>query len=118
MVNRVWAYHFGQGIAGNPNNFGATGDKPTHPLLLDWLTSEFIKSGWSIKQLHKLILTSEAYQRSSTHPDLDTLNELDSNRQFSIGIPCTPIDGPKNYEIRRYKSVRNWHELGGLPTST
>ena len=40
MVNRVWAYHFGQGIAGNPNNFGATGDKPTHPLLLDWLTSE------------------------------------------------------------------------------
>ncbi|MCH2598307.1 MAG: DUF1549 and DUF1553 domain-containing protein, partial [Pirellulales bacterium] len=115
MVNRVWAYHFGQGIAGNPNNFGATGDKPTHPLLLDWLTSEFIKSGWSIKQLHKLILTSEAYQRSSTHPDLDTLNELDSNRQFYSVFQVRRLTSEELRDSTLQVSGELVHELGGLP---
>ena len=64
MVNRVWQYHFGRGLAGNPNNFGATGKKPTHPKLLDWLASEFMAKGWSVKQLHWLIMTSETYRRS------------------------------------------------------
>ena len=115
MVNRVWAYHFGQGIAGNPNNFGATGDKPTHPLLLDWLTSEFVKSGWSIKQLHKLILTSEAYQRSSTHPDLDTLNELDSNRQFYSVFQVRRLTSEELRDSTLQVSGELVHELGGLP---
>jgi len=78
MVNRVWQYHFGRGLAGNPNNFGATGKKPTHPELLDWLASEFIAKGWSVKQLHQLIMTSETYRRASMHPDVDRLAKLDS----------------------------------------
>jgi len=78
MVNRIWQYHFGRGLVGNPNNFGATGKKPTHPELLDWLASEFMAKGWSVKQLHRLIMSSETYRRASTHPDVDQLGKLDS----------------------------------------
>ncbi len=78
MVNRVWQYHFGRGLVGNPNNFGATGKKPTHPELLDWLASEFMAKGWSLKQLHRLIMTSETYRRASKHPDVGQLAKLDS----------------------------------------
>ncbi|HCC99653.1 MAG TPA: hypothetical protein DER64_03925 [Planctomycetaceae bacterium] len=80
IVNRIWQGHFGRGLATNPNNFGATGQPPTHPLLLDWLATEFVRRGWSIKSLHRLILTSAAYRRSSHHPDRDTLSRLDPNR--------------------------------------
>jgi hypothetical protein len=69
FANRVWLWHFGTAIAGNPNNFGATGKKPTHPALLDWLAATLIENGWSTKKLHRIILTSEAYARASTHPD-------------------------------------------------
>jgi hypothetical protein len=65
IVNRVWMWHFGQPLAGNPNNFGSTGKKPTHPELLDWLAAKFVESGWSFKALHRLIMTSEAYRRSA-----------------------------------------------------
>jgi hypothetical protein len=77
IVNRVWMWHFGQPLAGNPNNFGSTGKKPTHPELLDWLAAKFVESGWSFKALHRLIMTSETYRRSATHPDLKTLREKD-----------------------------------------
>ena len=69
MVNRIWFWHFGRAIAGNPNNFGATGKKPTHPELLDWLAAEFLARGWSVKAMHRLIMNSAAYSRSSLHPD-------------------------------------------------
>ncbi|MSU36162.1 MAG: DUF1553 domain-containing protein [Pedosphaera sp.] len=65
MVNRIWQHHFGRGIVTSPNNFGFQGDKPTHPQLLDWLAREFIHSGWSMKAMHRLIMTSAAYQLSS-----------------------------------------------------
>jgi mono/diheme cytochrome c family protein len=65
IVNRVWMWHFGEPLAGNPNNFGSTGKKPTHPELLDWLAATFVESGWSFKELHRTIMTSEAYRRSS-----------------------------------------------------
>ena len=80
IVNRIWQGHFGRGLAAHPNNFGASGKPPTHPLLLDWLASEFLANGWSIKSLHRLIVTSSAYRRSSTHPDLPTLDRLDPGR--------------------------------------
>lgn len=77
MVNRVWQYHFGRGIAGNPNNFGATGKKPTHPELLDWLADDFIAHGWSVKHLHRRIMNSDAYRRSPTHPNPQQLEAAD-----------------------------------------
>jgi hypothetical protein len=69
MANRVWQWTMGRAIAGNPNNFGATGKKPTHPELLDWLAAEFIARKWSVKQLQRTILLSQAYRRSARHPD-------------------------------------------------
>ena len=65
MVNRIWHYHFGRGIAGTPSDFGIMGERPTHPELLDWLASEFIKDGWNVKRMHKLIMLSAVYQQSS-----------------------------------------------------
>lgn len=79
LVNRIWQWHFGQGLAGNPNNFGAMGKKPTHPELLDWLAATFIEQGWSVKAMHRLILASEAYRRSTLHPDPKLLAEKDPN---------------------------------------
>jgi hypothetical protein len=78
MVNRVWQYHFGRGLVRSPNNFGTQGDKPTHPELLDWLVAEFISSGWSVKDLHRLILNSNAYQMSS-RPNPDALKADPTN---------------------------------------
>lgn len=65
MVNRVWKHHFGQGIVRSLGNFGKTGDKPSHPELLDWLAQEFIRDGWSLKTLHRKLMTSSVYRQSS-----------------------------------------------------
>lgn len=65
MVNRIWQHHFGQGIVGSSNNFGNIGDKPTHPELLDWLATRFMRGGWKLKAMHKLIMLSSTYQMSS-----------------------------------------------------
>jgi hypothetical protein len=65
MVNRIWQYHFGRGIVGTTSDFGTKGDRPSHPALLDWLASEFMRSGWSMKGMHRLIMTSRTYQQSS-----------------------------------------------------
>ena len=64
LVNRVWQHHFGEGIVGTPNDFGAQGDRPTHPELLEWLASQFVSNGWRLKPLHKQIMLSAAYQQS------------------------------------------------------
>lgn len=64
LVNRFWRHHFGRGLVETPSDFGVLGQKPSHPELLDWLASEFIASGWSLKHLHRLILTSTAWQQS------------------------------------------------------
>jgi len=65
MVNQVWSHYFGRGIVSTPGDFGMRGDPPSHPRLLDWLSDYFIQNDWSIKKLHKLILTSSTYQQSS-----------------------------------------------------
>lgn len=78
MANRIWQWTTGRPLAGNPNNFGATGKKPTHPELLDWLASEFVANGWSVKSLQRKILMSDVYRRSSVHPDPKGLTAKDS----------------------------------------
>ncbi len=68
LVNRVWQQHFGRGLAANASDFGRLGDRPTHPELLDFLAAKFVADGWSIKRLHRMIVTSAAYRLSTTHP--------------------------------------------------
>ncbi len=82
MVNRLWQHHFGEGLARTPNNFGKLGTLPTHPELLDALASEFIRSGWSVKQMHRLIMGTAAYQRSAMPVGLATQLDAD-NRLLS-----------------------------------
>ena len=65
LVNRVWLHHFGRGLVGTPSDFGAMGERPTNPELLDWLASDFVAHGWQLKRLHQLIMTSTAYRQSS-----------------------------------------------------
>jgi len=66
FVNRVWMHHFGPGLVATPSDFGAMGERPTHPELLDWLATDFVEHGWRLKRLHKLIMTSTAYRQSSS----------------------------------------------------
>ena len=70
-------WHFGRPLAGNPNNFGSTGKRPTHPELLDWLAATLVEDRWSLKSLHRKIMNSAAYARSSQHPDAKLLDTKD-----------------------------------------
>ncbi len=81
MANRIWHHHFGRGIVRTLDNLGRMGDEPTHPELLDWLAVEFMDRGWSIKEMHRLLMTSEAYRMASSFPheasaDADPENNL------------------------------------------
>ena len=80
MVNRIWQQHFGRGIVATPSDFGVNGERPTHPELLDWLAHAFVESGWSVKQMHRLMLTSATYQQAtetgSPAPAADPENRL------------------------------------------
>lgn len=77
FVNRLWQHHFGQGLVRTPDNYGFTGQKPTHPELLDWLADELIRGGWSAKRIHYLMLTSRLYQQSSAHPNYEPYAKKD-----------------------------------------
>ncbi|MDB5320135.1 MAG: hypothetical protein JWN40_1766 [Phycisphaerales bacterium] len=81
VVNRLWEHHFGRGIVRSPNDFGFGGDKPTHPELLDYLATELVARGWHLKAIHKLIMTSAAYQMSST-PNEAALSKDSQNDLF------------------------------------
>lgn len=83
MVNRIWMWHFGEAIAGNPNNFGATGKKPVDARLLDWLAARFIESGWSVKSLNRLILTSNAWQRAVPESAAENLSGVHRPRRLT-----------------------------------
>jgi mono/diheme cytochrome c family protein len=88
MANRVWMWHFGTPIAGNPNNFGSTGKQPTHPELLDYLAEHLASKKWSIKSLHRGIMLSDAYRRHSSHPDPKALAEKDPlSRSYAVFQP-------------------------------
>ncbi len=75
IVNRIWMHHFGRGLVSSPGDFGVLGERPTHPGLLDWLADEFVRSGWQIKRLHRLILDSWAFRQSSSRTlELDRID--------------------------------------------
>ena len=80
IVNRVWLHHFGKGLVPTPADFGRLGVPPTHPELLDWLADEFVQNGWSVKHLHRIILSSSAWRQSSHRASLH--HALDPDNQF------------------------------------
>ena len=88
IVNRVWQQHFGKGLAANASDFGMLGEKPSHPELLDWLADWFVKEGWSLKKLHRIVVTSAAYRRSCEHPSPSAGQLLDpENRLLWRRVP-------------------------------
>jgi len=86
MVNRIWLQHFGRGLVATPNDFGKQGQPPSHPELLDWLALRFIESGWSVKAMHRLMLSSRTYQQTSDFKlqILDLKSDNDPNLQSDI----------------------------------
>lgn len=75
LVNRFWLHHFGRGLVNTPGDFGTQGEKPTHPELLDWLAAEFMENGWSLKHLHRVMMTSATYRQSSAkRPEAERLD--------------------------------------------
>lgn len=82
IVNRVWQYHFGRGIVETPNDFGRMGALPTHPELLDWLAVEFRDGGQSLKQLHRLIVTSATYRQASHSPQAVRFAQIDADNRY------------------------------------
>ena len=82
MVNRIWHGHFGRGLVGSLNDFGQMGERPTHPELLDWLAGQFMKSGWSIKQMHRTMMLSSTYQMHSVATSEENASIDPQNRHF------------------------------------
>lgn len=78
MVNRIWQHHFGAPLAGTPSDFGKLGERPSHPELLDWLAAEFIRRGWSMKEMHREILLSRAWRQASRRAEGETEEDWDA----------------------------------------
>jgi hypothetical protein len=82
MVNRIWQYHFGEGLVRTPSDFGKNGSRPTNPELLDWLATQFVEKKWSIKAMHRLMLTSATYQQSTSNPDWKSYSDADPGNEL------------------------------------
>lgn len=141
MANRIWMHHFGSGIVATPGNFGMMGERPTHPRLLDYLAHRFVESGWSVKALHREILLTDAYRRSSrdtaasskTDPEnrllwranrrrldaeslLDSMLALSGRLSSDSGGPPRPwdIEGNRSRTVYRFVSRRRLDVRLGL----
>ncbi len=90
IVNRIWLHHFGRGIVPTPGDFGKLGSQPTHPQVLDWLADYWIRSGWSLKKLHRIILTSTVYRQSSARNP--TGDSIDPANNFYWHKPLMRVD--------------------------
>ena len=90
MVNRIWQHHFGEGIVRTPSNLGKLGERPSHPALLDWLALEFVERGWSIKQMHRLMMTSQAYQMASD--DVASNAAIDPENRYWWRMPRQRVE--------------------------
>ncbi|MFL2451819.1 MAG: PSD1 and planctomycete cytochrome C domain-containing protein [Verrucomicrobiales bacterium] len=115
IVNRIWQYHFGKAIAGNPNNFGAKGKRPTHPKLLDWLASDFVKNDWKIKRLHKLIMLSKTYRQGYFNSQKEIIKTKDPNNEYlSYFSPRRLTSEEIRDSILKMSGELNT-EIGGVP---
>lgn len=98
IVNRLWHYHFGTGLVDTPSDFGLNGGRPSHPELLDWLASELVNSGWRLKHLHRLILTSAAFSQGGLYA---VVNQPSPVRKSSTPGRATEPAPPGSDYLRR-----------------
>ena len=115
IVNRVWQRHFGKPLAGNPNNFGAKGKKPTHPQLLDWLAADFVENGWKFKRLHKLIMSSKTYRMGTNHPKINKLKNIDPDNRLLAYREPRRLSAEELRDSMLVSSGELNREIGGLP---
>ncbi len=111
IVNRVWQYHFGRGIVDSPNDFGRMGQLPTHPELLDWLAIEFRDGGGSLKDLHRMIVKSAAFQQSSA--DNLEMSKVDRSNRFLWRMNRRKIESEIVWDTVLYLSGKLRNEMGG-----
>jgi hypothetical protein len=120
LVNRVWAHHFGHGLVRTPSDFGTRGDAPTHPELLDYLASEFMANGWSLKKLHRTLMLSRAYQQSSSlNPQSAIRNpqSLDPENKWLWRMNRRRLDFEELRDSLLATSGKLDRTMGGLPAS-
>ena len=116
MVNRIWQYHFGRGIAANPNNLGKMGEKPTHPELLDWLASYFMNHGWSVKEMQRMMMLSDAYQRASEHADRAAVDRLDPENKLLAYFTPRRLEAEEIRDSMLFTAGELSFEIGGSGT--
>ena len=117
LVNRFWMHHFGHGLVATPTDFGMRGEGPSHPELLDWIAADFMRGGWELKRLHRMIVTAAAYRQVSTRreeleaidPDNRLLGRMHVHRLEAetlrdsllalAGLAAPGMDGEPLYDI-------------------
>lgn len=114
IVNRIWQHHFGTGVAKNANNFGAKGAKPSHPELLDFLAADFVENGWKIKRMHRLIMMSDAYQRSADSVD-DKISDVDPGNSLLSHFPRRRLSAEEIRDGILSITGELRHSDGGVP---
>ena len=115
MVNRIWQWHFGRPLAGNPNNFGATGKLPSHPELLDELAAYFIRHEWSIKAMHRLLMNTRTYRQSGRHPEGERLQQLDAEQTLYATFYPRRLEAEEIRDAMLMVSGELNVEVGGVP---
>jgi hypothetical protein len=114
LVNRLWYWNFGKGIVATPGNFGKMGVPPSHPELLDWLATEFVRQGWSIKQMQRLILNSQTYKMASSFYNSENV-EKDPTNVFMWRFPSRRVEGEILRDIVLSASGKLNLKAGGEP---
>ncbi|GAB5406901.1 MAG: PSD1 and planctomycete cytochrome C domain-containing protein [Aureliella sp.] len=115
IVNRIWQQHFGVGLVKTSNNFGVKGARPTHPELLDWLTQEFVSSGWKVKPLRRMILNSHAYRMSTRPSDIQKSAEVDPENRLLSHFPVRRLTAEEMRDTMLQISGELNDEMGGVP---
>ncbi len=115
IVNRIWQYHFGKGLVETSNNFGGTGKPPSHPELLDWLCQTFIRQAWSMKAIHKVIMTSKAYQQASQTKYTKLVDQVDPDNSLLSHYTPRRLGAEEIRDAILLVSGELNRSLGGIP---
>ena len=113
IVNRVWQHHFGVGLVATTSDFGRLGDRPSHPELLDWLARRFVRDGWSVKRLHRLIMTSAVYRQSATEPASDLARRVDPANRLLWRMNLRRLDAEQTRDAMLSVSGELDRRIGG-----